>query len=74
LKAPDNLDVINEIKQSFLDKCIKGDIDNEKTKNMAQRAAWLGNDEAHYERKSEGKDLVYFVNLIKVVSELVVLE
>jgi hypothetical protein len=40
-----------------LGPCIGTFVDNDKVKQMAQRAAWLGNDETHYLRKWEDHDL-----------------
>jgi hypothetical protein len=62
---PDNED---EIKKSFLSTCIKKYIDEINIKKCAERAAWLGNDEAHYIRKWENKD----INDLKVLIELTV--
>jgi hypothetical protein len=53
-----------EIKIKFLGKCIEEDIKNENIKNVAKRATWLGNDETHYLKKWEGKDLQDLKNLI----------
>lgn len=47
----------DEIKQLQLGPCIETYVDNDKIKQMAKRAAWLGNDETHYVRKWEDKDL-----------------
>jgi hypothetical protein len=45
------------IKKKLLGKCIEDYVDNPNLKNVAKRAAWLGNDETHYERKWIDKDL-----------------
>jgi hypothetical protein len=50
-------DKATEIKQLQLGPCIDTYVDNDKIKQMAKRAAWLGNDETHYIRKWEDKDL-----------------
>jgi len=42
-------------------------IDDTRIKSCAERAAWLGNDETHYARKWEDKDLKDLKNLIKMV-------
>jgi len=47
----------DEIKKKFLGKCIKDFVENPNLKNMAERAAWLGNDETHYSRKWDDKDI-----------------
>ncbi len=45
------------VKKKSLGNCIKDDIVNDNIKAMAKRATWLGNDETHYLRKWEGKEL-----------------
>lgn len=46
-----------EIKATPLGRCIADFVENEKIKTVAARAAWLGNDETHYLRKWEDRDL-----------------
>jgi hypothetical protein len=46
-----------KIKGMTLAACIAEYVDHVKLKAMAARAAWLGNDETHYVRKWEDKDL-----------------
>jgi len=46
-----------EIKGKFLGACINEFVDDANIKTCASRAAWLGNDETHYVRKWEGKDI-----------------
>jgi hypothetical protein len=55
-----------EIKRKFLGKCISEDIDNKNIKDVAKRAAWLGNDETHYERQWSEKDLNDLKKLIDI--------
>lgn len=55
-----------QIKKKWLGDCITEDITNINIKNVAQRAAWLGNDEAHYLRKWENKDLSDLKKLIEL--------
>lgn len=62
------------IKKKFLGKCIKEDIDNMNVKEMAERATWLGNDETHYVRKWESKDIVDLKLLIKVTLHWIEME
>ena len=50
-------DKADKIKQLQLGLCIETYVDHDKIKQMAKRAAWLGNDETHYVRKWEDKDL-----------------
>jgi hypothetical protein len=53
-----------EIDKSFLGKVIQNFIDDERIKQCAKRAIWLGNDETHYVRKWEDKDLKDLKSLI----------
>lgn len=45
------------IKKAFLGKCIQDYIEDTNVKECAKRATWLGNDETHYVRKWEDKDV-----------------
>ena len=45
------------IQEMFLAQCISQYIDDEKIKSLAKVSAWLGNDETHYVRKFEDKDI-----------------
>lgn len=56
----------DNIKKKLLGPCISDYIDNGKIKEMAKRAAWLGNDETHYERKWIDKDLEHLKALIRL--------
>jgi hypothetical protein len=56
------------IKKKFLGKCINEDITDENIKSTAQRATWLGNDEAHYYRIWENKDIEDLKLLIKITA------
>ena len=49
---------------TFLSNCISKHIDDPRIKACATRAAWLGNDETHYLRKWEGKDVKDLKTLI----------
>lgn len=53
-----------EIKKAFLGKVIQDFVEDQRVKQCAQRAVWLGNDETHYVRKWEGKDLDDLKSLI----------
>lgn len=46
-----------EVKTKFLYPCIQQFVANDNIKNMAKRATWLGNDETHYVRLWEDKDI-----------------
>ncbi|NBD21452.1 DUF4145 domain-containing protein [Aquabacterium fontiphilum] len=52
-----NPDKAEQIKASMLAPCITQFIDDINIKECAKRAAWLGNDETHYVRKWESKDV-----------------
>jgi hypothetical protein len=45
------------VEKTLLGNCIATYIKSEQIKEIAKRAAWLGNDETHYVRKWEDKDL-----------------
>ncbi|MEO6817467.1 MAG: hypothetical protein ABI177_12285 [Edaphobacter sp.] len=47
----------NLIKKTFLGKCIADFVKNDNIKLVSKRAVWLGNDETHYVRKWEDKDI-----------------
>jgi len=65
IKNPDKKD---EIKKALLGNCINDYIDDPKIKACAERVVWLGNDETHYIRKWENKD----INDLKVLIKLTV--
>jgi hypothetical protein len=60
-RNPTNIDII---KKKFLMDCIRDDVDDPKIKLSAGRATWLGNDETHYERRWDNKDVS---NLKKII-------
>jgi hypothetical protein len=62
-KNPDKTDTI---KSSFLGVVIDNHVDDVNLKACAKRAAWLGNDETHYVRKWEDKDISDLKVLIKL--------
>ena len=47
----------SEVEKTLLASCIAKYVKSDQIKEIAKRAAWLGNDETHYVRKWEGKDL-----------------
>ncbi len=53
-KNPDKKD---EILNTFLGNCINTYIDDDKVKNITKVSVWLGNDETHYIKKFEDKDI-----------------
>lgn len=61
-----NVDKTDEIKSMLLGDCIKKFIKDESIKACAQRAAWLGNDETHYVRRWDKKDIADLKILIQL--------
>ncbi|MDF1495208.1 hypothetical protein [Caproiciproducens sp. CPB-2] len=57
-------DEAEAIKNKALAQCISQDINNENLRIVASRAVWIGNDETHYIRKHEDKDIVDLKRLI----------
>jgi hypothetical protein len=55
---------VSKIQSMPLQQCVKNYITEASIKDMAERAIWLGNDETHYVRKWENKDLQDLKNLI----------
>lgn len=58
------LEEIEKIKRKPLGSCINEYIENPQLKIVAERATWLGNDETHYIRKHEDKDIEDLKRLI----------
>jgi hypothetical protein len=54
-KFPDKSE---KIKSLFLSNCINDFVDDKNVQECSKRASWLGNDESHYVRKWEEKDIV----------------
>ena len=63
-----------KIEKMPLMTCITEYVKDPKVKSMAARAVWLGNDEVHYLRKWEGKDLRDLKILIQLTSYWIVSE
>ncbi len=67
------------IKIKPLSQCIKNYISYENITTLAERSAWIGNDEAHYVRKQEDRDvsdmkafiqaIVYFIGMILITKD-----
>jgi hypothetical protein len=57
-----------------LGNCIRGYVDNPNVKDCAQRATWIGNDEVHYIKIWEGKDLSHLKDLISLTISWIELE
>ncbi len=54
--------------------CIAKYVTNDRIKATAARAAWLGNDESHYVRKWEDKDLEDLKKLIQLTVHWIEME
>jgi hypothetical protein len=59
-------DKAEEIKKTFLAKCIAEHISDANIRKCAERATWLGNDETHYVRVWEEHDLSDLKTLIRL--------
>ncbi len=70
-KNPENS---SDIESKFLGNCINELIDNPNIKKMAKGAVWLGNDETHYIRKWEDKDINDLKKLINLTVQWIMLE
>lgn len=55
-----------DVKSAFLGRVINDYIEDKTVKALAARAAWLGNDETHYVRKWEDKDIKDLKALVKL--------
>jgi len=60
-----------EIQNKLLARCISEHIKDEDIKDMAKRAAWIGNDETHYFRIWKDKDLKDLKNLIELTKNFI---
>lgn len=54
------------IRSKLLGRCIDDHIKDEPVRKAAKRATWLGNDETHYERRWEDKDITDLKNLVRL--------
>lgn len=55
-----------QIKETYLYTCINTYLSDSNIKECAKRATWLGNDETHYVRKWEDKDITNLKNMIQL--------
>lgn len=62
-EQPDNAD---DIKKAFLGPCIEKYVEDPNVKKCAKLATWLGNDETHYVRKWENKDIEDLKKLVRL--------
>lgn len=63
-----------QIELKPLAKCIKDYIDDKRIESVAKRAVWLGNDETHYVRRWENKDLLDLKKLIDLTLHWIEME
>jgi len=63
-----------EIQKMLLGRCISKYVTHNKIKLVAARAAWLGNDETHFIKKWEGKDLNDLKTLIQLTVRWIEME
>ncbi len=63
-----------EIRGLFLGRCIEKYVKNDSLKLVAKRAVWLGNDETHYVRLWEGKDIKDLKNVIALTVSWIEME
>jgi len=70
-KYPDKKD---KIEKDLLAKVIGDYVSDANIKSVAKRAVWLGNDETHYTRKWEGKDLNDLKKLIALTVHWIEME
>ena len=61
---PDDIDNIKTIR---LAKCIEKYIDDQRIATLAEKSAWIGNDETHYVRKQEDRDISDMKKFIKAI-------
>jgi len=67
-------DLEDEIKSKFLGRCINENIKDIKLKETAKRAVWLGNDETHYVRKWDDRDITDLKQLIQITIHWIEME
>jgi hypothetical protein len=63
-----------KIREIQLGSCIANYVANEKVKAVAARAAWLGNDETHYTRKWNDRDLEDLKTLVQLTVHWIEME
>jgi len=63
-----------KIEKKLLGTCIADYVDDNRVKTVAKRAVWLGNDETHYIRKWEGKNLDDLKKLIELTVHWIEME
>ena len=63
-----------KIEKKMLGPCISELVDDSRIKSVAKRAVWLGNDETHYVKKWEGKNLDDLKKLIDLTVHWIEME
>ena len=64
----------DEIEKTFLSACIKKYVNDNRVKSVAERAVWIGNDETHYVRRWEGRNLEDLKKLIELTVHWIQME
>ena len=67
-------DKTDEIESTWLKTCIIKFIPQQSIKTLASRAAWIGNDEAHYTRKHEDRDIADMKSFIQAMVHFIGME
>lgn len=67
-------DAEESIKRALLGVCINNYVEDVRVKEMAKRATWLGNDETHYVRLYDDKDVTHLMALIEVTLHWIEME
>jgi hypothetical protein len=71
LNKPDEKE---KVEKKLLGSCISEYVDDNRIKTVSKRAVWLGNDETHYVRKWEGKNLDDLKKLIDLTIHWIEME
>lgn len=67
-------DESDEIERTWLKTCIVKFIPQQSIQTLASRAAWIGNDEAHYTRKHEDRDIADMKSFIQAMVHYIGME
>ena len=57
-----------------LSSCIQNYLDNKNIKELALKSAWIGNDQTHYFKKYENRDIIDLKNFIEAVAYYISME
>lgn len=69
-QTPENIELIQK---KPMVQCIRDHIKEDGIRTVAERAAWLGNDETHYLRKWDDRDLDDLIDLIDSVGDWILI-